>query len=99
MARMRRYHPLVVKDVAASVAHYDNISLDLGNRFRASIRDRIEAITARPDSFGVIHEQCRAAMLDRFPYVVLFEHEKETVTVFGIFHAASDRDGWFERSA
>ncbi len=98
MARTRRYHPLVAEDLAAAVAHYDDISTDLGNRFRASVRDRIETITDRPDSFGRIHEQYRAAMLEQFPYVILFEHEKQTVAILGIFHAASDRDGWFERS-
>jgi hypothetical protein len=98
MARPRRYHPLVANDVAGAVAYYDNISIELGNRFRGSVRDRIDTITDRPDSFGRVHEQCRAALLDQFPYVILFEHENQVVTILGCFHAASDRDGWFERS-
>ena len=98
MARTRRYHPLVADDLADAVAHYDEVSVDLGNRFRVSVRDRIETITDRPDSFGRIREQYRAAMLDRFPYVIVFEQENETVSILGIFHAASDRESWFERS-
>ncbi len=99
MANTRRYHPLVVDDLSGAVAYYDEISVDLGNRFREAVRDRIETITERPDSYGRIHGQFRAAMLDRFPYVVLFEHEKETVVILGVFHAASDRERWFERSS
>ena len=98
MARTRRYHPLVSDDLAAAVAYYDDISIDLGNRFRTSVRNRFETITERPDSYGRIHEQLRAALVDRFPYVVLFEHEIETVAILGIFHAASDRERWLERS-
>ncbi len=98
MARTRRYHPLVADDLAAAVAYYDDISVELGNRFRRSIRNRIETITERPDSFGCIHEQLRAAMIGRFPYVVLFEHQDGIVSILGIFHAASDREPWFERS-
>jgi plasmid stabilization system protein ParE len=98
MARTRCYHPLVSEDLATAVAYYDEISVELGNRFRASVRDRIATITDRPDSFGRIHEQLRAAMVDRFPYVVLFEHEIESVAILGIFHAASDREGWFDRA-
>ena len=98
MARTRRYHPLVADDLAAAVAYYDDISMDLGNRFRASVRNRIESITNRPDSYGCIHEQLRAAMVDRFPYVVLYEHDKETVAILGIFHASSDPERWFARS-
>ena len=98
MARIRRYHPLVADDLASAIAFYDNISVDLGNRFRASIRDRLKTITDRPDSYGRIHEQLRAAMIDRFPYVVLFEHRSESVAILGIFHAASDQERWVERS-
>ena len=98
MARTRRYHPFIADDLAAAVAYYDDISVDLGNRFRTSVRNRIETITERPDSFGRIHEHLRAAMLDRFPYVVLFEYANDTVVILGMFHAASDRERWFERS-
>ena len=98
MARTRRYHPLFADDLAAAVTHYDGISPDLGNRFRVSVRGRIETLTKRPDSFARVRDRLRAAMLDRFPYVLLFEYENETVTILGIFHAASDRERWFERS-
>ena len=57
MARTRKYHPLVADDLAAAVAYYDDISVELGNRFRASVRDRIETITERPDSFGRVREE------------------------------------------
>ena len=81
MARSRRFHPLVAEDLAQAVSHYDEVSPDLGNRFRLAVRDRIRMITGRPESFGCIHQDFRAAMLDRFPYVVVFEHENDTVTI------------------
>jgi hypothetical protein len=98
MARTRRYHPLVADDLAAAVAYYDDISVELGNRFRTSVRSRIEAITERPDSFGRVHQQLRAAIVDRFPYIILFEFDNETVAILGAFHAASDREHWSKRS-
>lgn len=98
MARTRRYHPLVAKDLADAVKYYDGVSVDLGNRFRESVRDRIGTITDRPDAFSRIRGEYRAAMLDRFPYVIVYEQEKETVSILGIYHAASDHESWFERS-
>jgi len=98
MARTRRYHPLVAQDLADAVEYYDGVSVDLGNRFRESVRDRIGTITNRPDSFGRICGQYRAAMLDRFPYVIVYQQEQETVSILGIYHAASDRESWFERT-
>jgi len=96
--RTRRYHPLVASDLAGAVAYYENISADLADRFRSAVQDRLAAITNRPDSYGRIHQQLRAAMIHRFPYVVLFEHQSDSVTILGVFHAASDREGWFQRS-
>lgn len=98
MARTRRYHPLVVQDLADAVAYYEGVSVDLGNRFREAVRDRIGTITDRPDSFGRIRDRYRAAMLDRFPYVIVYEQDKEIVSILGIYHAASDRESWFDRS-
>ena len=37
-------------------------------------------------------------MVDRFPYVILYEIQSDTVVMLGIHHAASDQGGWFERS-
>jgi hypothetical protein len=98
MVRSRRYHPLVAEHPASAAERYDSICTDLGNRFRVSVRDRIHAITERPDSLGQIHQQYRAAMLNQFPYVILFEQKNQVVTILVIFHAASDPEGWFDRS-
>ncbi len=98
MASTRRFHPLVAKDLKLAVSHYDAISTDLGNRFRAAVRDRLDIVSDRPNSFGRIHKQFRAAMLDQFPYLILFQCEDRTVEILGVFHAASDRVGWFERT-
>ena len=62
------------------------------------VRRRLSAITVNPELFGRIHENLRAAMVDRFPYVILYEVQTDTVLMLGIHHAASDQGGWFERS-
>lgn len=98
MPRIRLYHPRVGDDLASAVEYYGSVSGDLANRFRDSIRSRLESITDYPESYGCIHEQIRVAMTGGFPYVILFEHDEEVVFILGIFHASSDQRGWFERS-
>jgi plasmid stabilization system protein ParE len=98
MADIRRFHPLVADDLAAAVGYYNELSTDLGNQFRDAVRDRLESISEFPESYGCIHEQIRAAMTLRFPYVILFEHRENTVAILGVFHAASDHAGWFDRA-
>jgi plasmid stabilization system protein ParE len=97
MGKEPRYHPLVAEDLASAVKQYDNISVDLGNRFRASVRSRVRFITDHPESYARIHEQLRVAMVERFPYVVVYEQEEGAVAILGVFHAASDRESWFQR--
>jgi len=62
------------------------------------VRQRLAAITGNPELFSRIHEEIRASMVDRFPYVILYEIQSDTVVMLGIHHAASDQGGWFERS-
>jgi plasmid stabilization system protein ParE len=97
MAKIRRFHPLAAADISKAIAYYDDVSIDLGNRFRDSIRQRFESITEFPESYGKIRDPLRAAMISRFPYVILFEQVDEAVVILGVFHAASDCEGWFER--
>ena len=98
MARVRRYHPSVADDLSAAAGYYDEISADLGNRFPASVRERLRDVADRPESFGRLQNEMRAATLDRFPYVMVFENRDNHVAILGVFHPASDQNGWFDRS-
>jgi len=51
MAEPLRFHPLVADDLEAAAAWYDDISVELGNRFRGAIDSRLDAVELRPDSF------------------------------------------------
>ncbi|MCA9173812.1 MAG: type II toxin-antitoxin system RelE/ParE family toxin [Planctomycetales bacterium] len=98
MASQLRVHPQTVEDLSSSTAYFDEISDRVGKRFRDAIRDRLHAIAERPESFARVHDQQRAALVNGFPYVILFEYSDSFVTVLGVFHAASDQSGWFTRS-
>ncbi|TWU05801.1 hypothetical protein Pla52n_15160 [Stieleria varia] len=81
---------MVADDLSSATNYYDEISVDLGNRLRD--------LSQRPESFGCVHGIMRVATVNRFPYVLLFENRDEFVAILGVFHAASDQSGWFERS-
>lgn len=97
MAKTRIFHPSVAQDLSFATEYYDKISIELGNRFRTSVRDRLRVIAERPETYARIHVEMRAATIERFPYVILFEDHTENVKILGVFHAASDRSGWFTR--
>lgn len=93
-----RYHPLFAVDLATACAYYDSIAGTLGNRFRANVRSIIQSVIERPESFGRIGGEFRGALVDRFPYVVVFTVDDDLPSIFGLRHAASDRSDWFGRT-
>jgi len=97
MAELLRFHPLVADDLEAAANWYDNISPELGIRFRAAIDSRLDAVELRPESFGVVDPPLRASRVERFPYLIVFEHSQMATDVMGVFHTASDPNKWRAR--
>ena len=83
---------------ANACSYYDSITDALGNRFRANVRLAIQTVVERPESYGRIGGEFRGALVDRFPYVVVFTIDDSIPTIFGLRHAASDRSDWFGRT-
>ena len=42
--------------------------------------------------YQTVHRQYRRAPVRRFPYVVFYEHEAGTVTVYAVLHASRGPD-------
>jgi len=97
MAEPLRFHPLVADDLEAAAKWYDEISPELGNRFRATVDSRLDDVELRPESFGLVDPPLRASRVKRFPYLIVFEHSPLAVEVIGIFHSASDPAKWRAR--
>ena len=72
MADALRFHPLVADDLGAAIEWYENISVDLGNRFRRAVDARLDSIETHPESFSFVHEFLRAAIVDGFPYLITY---------------------------
>jgi len=97
MASKLRFHPDVVNDLADAIAWYDERSPGLGDRFRAAVNDRFDAIEANPQRFGFAFEDFRFARVFRFPYVVIFRSEESVTHIDGVFHTATDPAKWRRR--
>jgi len=94
MAETLRFHPLVADDLEAAANWYDDISIELGNRFREAIDLRFDSVELQPESFGFVDPPMRAAIVGRFPYLIVFEPSRLATEVLGVFHSASDPTKW-----
>ena len=97
MVESLRFHPLVADDLETAANWYDAISVELGNRFRASVDSRFDAVELRPELFGMVDPPLRAARVNRFPFLIVFEHTETATEVVGVFHTASDPNKWRKR--
>ncbi len=98
MADPLRFHPLVAEDIRLASQWYDEISVDLGNRFRRAVDSRLDTVELRPESFGRVQEELRAARVEGFPYIVIYRIERQATEDLGIFHAAEDPQKWRSRA-
>jgi plasmid stabilization system protein ParE len=46
---------------------------------------------------AVVHETYRRGLVRRFPYAVFYEHVRDAVMVYGVFHTSRDPQKWRER--
>jgi len=93
-----RYHPLFATDLGDACSHYDSIATVVGDRFRSSVRFAIRKVADRLESFGRIGGDFRGALVDRFPYVIVFTVDDGVPSIYGLRHATSDRSNWFTRT-
>ena len=94
-----RFHPLVVDDLRQAIDWFDDISIELGNRFRHLVNSRFDEIEARPRFFATAFEDVRFALVPRFPYLILFRELSTAVEVIGVFESASDPKKWRKLAA
>lgn len=92
------FEPHVAEDLADALRHYDSIAIQLGNRFRQRVNERLDDIAARAESFPTDIAPVRFAKIEQFPYLIFFVVRPDFVTILAIVHGASDPRRWKHRN-
>ena len=76
------------EDVRRALEYYRReAGADVAMDFHAELMTTIERIKQRPKSFPLIHDELRRAVLDRFPFQIVFSIESSTtISIFTIRH-------------
>ena len=85
------YH-LVIKEEAkkeiVEAAHwYSQKVKGLEVRFIQQLENVIDIILNNPKTYKKVYKHFRQAALKKFPFVVVYEHEEETIIIYCVFHA------------
>ena len=79
-----------VTDSADAHDWYENDRPGRGDRFLAAVNTCIRGIRRSPKSKAVWKRGYRRALVRKFPYLVIYKYDGETVTVFCLFHTSRD---------
>jgi len=88
-----RYH-LVIKEEATdeisdAFTWYEDHKEGLGSEFVSLLEEYIERITDKPFLYPQDNE-LRVAVMDRFPFKIVYGLEKKFVVVYAVFHTSRD---------
>lgn len=88
------------EDLSQATAWYEAQDPGLGRRFLAEVRQQLLRIGAGPDAFPGFHRQTRRALIQRFPYGIVYLHQiqAQRVVVLAVLHCGRDPKLWRERS-
>jgi plasmid stabilization system protein ParE len=77
---------------------YEKQEPGLGARFRTEVDEMIEDINRRPSSFPKIENtRFHRAVLNKFPFVIIFAQELDTLVIASVFHTSRNPVIWRDR--
>jgi plasmid stabilization system protein ParE len=91
------FAPEVEQDIGEAYGWYEHRRPGLGEEFLSCVDACIQSICRNPALYAIVHQNYHRAMVRRFPYVVFFEHDGSTVTIYGVVHTSRNPEKWRER--
>jgi len=85
------------QDFDEAYAWYELQQVGLGEEFLRCVEACIERICRLPNAYEKIEKDYRRAIVRRFPYAIVYEHAKNAVTIYSIFHTSQDPKKWRRR--
>jgi plasmid stabilization system protein ParE len=92
-----RLTPEADLDAQYAIRWYDERSRELGDDFLRKVNECIASVEKSPERYPVVHRQMRRALVERFPYEVIYEIENDEIIVHAIYHCARDPEVWKRR--
>ncbi len=80
-----------------AVEWYDTEREGLGGQFEEQVASTLDRISGNPRQFPLYHRGARRALVDTFPYGVLFVESAGEVLVVAVLHLHRDPMVWTSR--
>ncbi len=92
-----RYSPEAEEDVYEARRWYEKKRNGLGWDFVMCVDEVLERIRRSPESFPVVYNNVRQAVVRRFPYSIIFRVEADEIVIYAVHHGSRDPEVWRSR--
>ena len=92
-----RLTPEAEQDADDAIAWYDLKADVLGDEFLRCVNKCLQSIERHPEMYPRVYRRIRRALVETFPYQVLYEIDPEEIVVYAIYHCARNPKGWRKR--
>lgn len=90
-------HPLAEQELWDAVDYYDAQKGNLGKEFAKELQEVMKLVRQTPLIFQKVDRRRRKAILQKFPFVIVYEVIDQQINVLAIFHTKRNPDIWKER--
>jgi plasmid stabilization system protein ParE len=88
------FHPEAEKELNNAIDYYNDCRNNLGREFALEVHSTIRLILTHPESWSIIDEDVRRALVKRFPYGVLYSLEKNYIFILAVMNLHRGPDYW-----
>jgi len=90
-------HPEASNELEQAGLWYENQAKGLGNEFLDEVEYAINLIRQFPETWPPYSGGTRRFLLHRFPFAIVYRHEKSRIRVFALMHLRRKPGYWKDR--
>jgi len=83
-------HPEAEKDFEEASNYYSKIDINLENKFITYLEETFNKILNSPNLYQYETETSQKVLMDKFPYIIVYEQFKDIIMILAIFHTSKN---------
>ncbi|MDJ0675394.1 MAG: type II toxin-antitoxin system RelE/ParE family toxin [Calothrix sp. MO_167.B42] len=92
------FHPDALTEYGETVQYYAERRAEIAQAFIDTVEDAIFRIRESPNRWGVIDEDVRRCLTQKFPYAILYTIEQEYILILAVMHCSRKPGYWKGRT-
>ena len=86
-----------MRDLVGAFEWYESERAGLGDEFLVAVASAIRNLRRAPERFRILDRRTRRVLVKRFPYLLLFVVEGQSVLITAVFHLKRNPQRWSDR--